>query len=93
MVGEIPVERLAQLILLLYLEKRGRRKARIHGRPRSDRKRRFLVSAVVGTTATDTATANSTPGQGHWIWRSPSYGRVPISPTGCWSAANVPSGP
>ena len=39
MVGELPVERSAQLILLLYLDKRGRPKVRIHGRPRSDRKR------------------------------------------------------
>ena len=46
MVGEMPVERLAQLILLLYLDKRGRPEVRIHGRPRSDRKRRFLLSAV-----------------------------------------------
>ena len=35
MVGEIP---LGQLILLLYLDKRGRPKVRIHGRPRSDRR-------------------------------------------------------
>jgi hypothetical protein len=46
------VERLAQLILLLYLDKRGRPKVRIHGRPRSDRKRRFLLSAVVPSTST-----------------------------------------
>jgi hypothetical protein len=50
--GEIPVERSAQLILLLYLDKRGRPKVRIHGRPRSDRKRRFLLSAVAPSTST-----------------------------------------
>src|SRR6476469_9886231 len=38
MVGEMPVEHSAQLILLLYLDKRGRPKVRIHGRPRSDRR-------------------------------------------------------
>ena len=52
MIGEIPVERSAQLILLLYLDKRGRPKVRIHGRPRSDRKRRFLLSAVAPSTST-----------------------------------------
>ena len=52
MVGEMPVERSAQLILLLYLDKRGRPKVRIHGRPRSDRKRRFLLSAVALCTST-----------------------------------------
>ena len=52
MVGEMPVERSAQLILLLYLDKRGRPKVRIHGRPRSDRKRRFLLSAVAPSTST-----------------------------------------
>ena len=52
MVGEMPVERSAQLILLLYLDKRGRPKARIHGRPRSDRKRSFLLSAVAPSTST-----------------------------------------
>ena len=51
MVGEVPVERSAQLILLLYLGKRGRPKVRIHGRPRSDRKRRFLLSAVAPSTS------------------------------------------
>ena len=51
MVGEMPVERSAQLILLLlYLDKR-RFKVRIHGRPRSDRKRRFLLSAVAPSTS------------------------------------------
>ena len=50
-VGEMPVERSAQLILLLYLDKRGRPKARIHGRPRSDRKKRFLLSAVAPSTS------------------------------------------
>ena len=43
--------------------------------------------------ATATGTANSTPGQAHWIWRSPSCGRAPTSRTGCWNAANAPSGP
>ncbi len=38
MVSEMPVERLAHLILLLYLDKRGRPEVRIHGRPRSDRR-------------------------------------------------------
>jgi hypothetical protein len=52
MVGEMPVERWAQLILLLYLDKRGRPKVRIHGRPRSDRKRSFLLSAVAPSTST-----------------------------------------
>jgi len=52
MVGEMPGERSAHLILLLYLDKRRRREVRIHGRPRSDRKRRFLLSAVVPSTST-----------------------------------------
>jgi hypothetical protein len=52
MVGEMPVERSAQLILLLYLDKRGRPKVRIHGRPRSERKRSFLLSAVAPSTST-----------------------------------------
>jgi hypothetical protein len=52
MVGEMPVERAALLILLLYLDKRGRPKVRTHGRPRSDRKRRFLLSAVAPSTST-----------------------------------------
>jgi hypothetical protein len=47
MVGEMLVERSAQrILLLLYLDWRGRPRVRIHGRPRSDRKRRFLLSAV-----------------------------------------------
>jgi hypothetical protein len=50
MVGEMPVERSTQL-LLLYLDRR-RLKARIHGRPRSDRKKRFLLSAVAPSTIT-----------------------------------------
>ena len=37
---------------VLYLDKRGRPKVRIHGRPRSDRKRRFLLSAVAPSTST-----------------------------------------
>jgi hypothetical protein len=53
MVGEMPVERSAQhILLLLYLDRRGRPKVRIHGRPRSDRKRRFLLSAVAPSTST-----------------------------------------
>ena len=52
MVDEMPVERSAQPILLLYLDKRGRPKVRIHGRPRSDRKRSFLLSAVAPSTST-----------------------------------------
>jgi hypothetical protein len=48
--GEMPVEPSAQLISqLLYLRRR-RLKERIHGRPRSDRKRRFLLSAVALST-------------------------------------------
>src|SRR5246127_3120090 len=43
---------MAQLILLLYLDRRGRPRVRIHGRPRSDRKRRFLLSAVAPSTST-----------------------------------------
>jgi hypothetical protein len=49
MVGEIPAERSAHL--LLYLDRGGRPKVRIHGRPRSDRKRRFLLSAVAPSTS------------------------------------------
>src|SRR6476661_3941291 len=52
MVGEMPGERSAQLILLLYLDKRRRPEVRIHGRPRSDRKRSFLLSAVAPSTST-----------------------------------------
>jgi len=52
MVGEMPVERSAQLILLLLYLDRRRLKVRIHGRPRSDRKRRFLLSAVALSTST-----------------------------------------
>ena len=52
MVGEMPIERSAHLILLLYLDKRRRPEVRIHGRPRSDRKRRFLLSAVAPSTST-----------------------------------------
>ena len=37
---------------MLYLDKRGRPKVRIHGRPRSDRKRSFLLSAVAPSTST-----------------------------------------
>ena len=46
MVGEVPVERSAHLVLLLLHLGRRRLKLRIHGRPRSDRKRSFLLSAV-----------------------------------------------
>ena len=57
MVGEMPVERSAQLIsLLLYLCFTWiggvELKVRIHGRPRSDRKRSFLLSAVAPSTST-----------------------------------------
>jgi hypothetical protein len=52
----MPAERSAQLITIvlpvLYLDKRGRLKVRIHGRPRSDRKRSFLLSAVAPSTST-----------------------------------------
>jgi hypothetical protein len=52
LLGEISVERLAQLIWLLpYLDRR-RLRERIHGRPRSDRKKRFLLSAVAPSTIT-----------------------------------------
>ena len=43
-------------------------------------------------TATAIGIANSTPGQALWIWRSPSCGTAPTSRTGCWNAANAPSG-
>ena len=46
------VDEMPELILLLYLDKRGRPKVRIHGRPRSDRKRSFLLSAVAPSTST-----------------------------------------
>jgi len=56
MVGEMPVERSAQLntvaLPVLYLDRRSRLKVRIHGRPRSDRKRSFLLSAVAPSTST-----------------------------------------
>ena len=52
MVGEMPVERSAQLILLLYLDNGVDLQVRIHGRPRSDRKKRFLLSAVAPSTST-----------------------------------------
>ena len=57
MVGEMPVERSAQLILLLlYLcftwINGVDLKVRIHGRPRSERKRSFLLSAVAPSTST-----------------------------------------
>jgi hypothetical protein len=53
MVGEMPVERSPQLILpVLYLDRRSRLEVRIHGRPRSDRKRSFLLSAVAPSTST-----------------------------------------
>ena len=42
--------------------------------------------------ATATGIANSIPVQGHWIWQSPSCAKAPTSRTGCWNAANVPSG-
>jgi hypothetical protein len=52
MVGEMAVERSAQLVLLLFYLHRRRLKVRIHGRPRSDRKKRFLLSAVATSTST-----------------------------------------
>jgi hypothetical protein len=52
MVGEMPLNARAQLLLLLYLVKRGTPKVRIHGRPRSERKRSFLLSAVAPSTST-----------------------------------------
>ena len=57
MVGEMPVERsgpthFTVALPVLYLDKRGRLKVRIHGRPRSDRKRSFLLSAVAPSTST-----------------------------------------
>jgi hypothetical protein len=42
--------------------------------------------------ATGIGSANSIPAQGLWIWRSPSCGTAPTSRTGCWNAANAPSG-
>src|SRR5277367_5471994 len=50
--GEMPVERSARLISLLLHLRRRRLEERIHGRPRSDRKRRFLLSAVALSTST-----------------------------------------
>jgi hypothetical protein len=52
MVGEVPVERSAHLVLLLLHLGRRRLELRIHGRPRSDRKRSFLLSAVAPSTST-----------------------------------------
>jgi hypothetical protein len=49
--GEMPVERSAQLVLVLFYLHRRRLKVRIHGRPRSDRKKRFLLSAVAPSTS------------------------------------------
>ena len=40
------------LVLLLLYPNRCRVKVRIHSRPRSDRKRRFLLSAVAFSTST-----------------------------------------
>ena len=56
-VGEMPVERsgpthFTVALSVLYLDRRGRLKVRIHGRPRSDRKRSFLLSAVAPSTST-----------------------------------------
>src|ERR1700737_1020796 len=48
--GERPVNAGPNSFLLLYLHRR-RLKARIHGRPRSDRKKRFLLSAVAPSTS------------------------------------------
>src|SRR6478735_3612446 len=41
MVGEMPVERSAQLILLLYLDKRGRPEVRIHGQTKVGPEEKF----------------------------------------------------
>ena len=50
MVGEMHVERSAEpFFTVAYLDRR-RLKLRIHGRPRSDRKKRFLLSAVAPST-------------------------------------------
>lgn len=43
--------------------------------------------------ATVTGTATSTPALAPSTFRSRSCGRAPTSPTGCWNAAAVPSGP
>ena len=56
-VGEMPVKRsgpthFTVALPVLYLDRRGRLKVRIHGRPRSDRKRSFLLSAVAPSTST-----------------------------------------
>ena len=48
MVGEMPVER-STPTPVAYLDRR-KLKKRIHGRPRSDRKKRFLLSAVAPST-------------------------------------------
>lgn len=44
--------RRARPIYLLFCPDRRRLKERIHGRPRSDRKKRFLLSAVAPSTST-----------------------------------------
>ena len=44
------------------------------------------------TGATATGTATSTPAPAPSTSRSPSCGRGPTSPSGCWSAASAPSG-
>src|SRR4029079_12811120 len=49
---------------VLYLDRRGRLKVRIHGRPRSDRKRSFLLSAVAPSTTPGTH-AKQGPSTGH----------------------------
>ncbi len=52
MVGEMPVERPAQLNFVCFTWIGGTPRVRIHGRPRSDRKRSFLLSAVAPGTST-----------------------------------------
>ena len=52
MVGEMPVERPAQLNFVCFTWIGGTPRIRIHGRPRSDRKRSFLLSAVAPSTST-----------------------------------------
>src|ERR1700738_1783806 len=50
MPARCPLNARPNSFLLLYLHRR-RLKVRIHGRPRSDRKKRFLLSAVAPSTS------------------------------------------
>jgi hypothetical protein len=54
-----------QLILPLFYLDRRRLNVRIHGRPRSDRKKRFLLSAVAPSTNTQGTHAKQGPSTGH----------------------------